>query len=184
MSKPKSIPPDSQIFNKICILHDDVSNSDEDNFTLISSLPHPQKRFEEILNIKQRRLNPNVKTINQRKETICNQIPAELTNDLGYHASCYRAFTRHSERLPPLPVKTCDKKTRSQKDNIIFEEDCLFCNVIGKKYFKKGSEWVKEDTVQFTFAKWEPILKTAEIQPGGRDEKLLTRIRGKDLFSV
>ena len=66
-------------------------------------------------------------------------------------------------------------------DKILFTPDCIFCNKVeSKQLYKKGQKKV-EKTSKFEFEGGETVKWVAEEK---EDETLLTRIRGKILFSV
>ncbi|KAL5022875.1 hypothetical protein ScPMuIL_002030 [Solemya velum] len=66
-------------------------------------------------------------------------------------------------------------------DSILFTPDCIFCNSTNLKKVKaKGGWWTTEGLSIFDKDGWISILERAEKK---KDDRLLTRIRGRDLFA-
>ena len=62
----------------------------------------------------------------------------------------------------------------------IFNPDCIFCNSKKPKKIKEKGVWTSQVTMKFASDSWKSVITAAE---GKKDEKLLTRIRGYDLFA-
>ena len=112
----------------------------------------------------------------------------ENTQDPGYHRDCYKRFTSHLDGLfenvatsNTPSVVTRSSLPSSSRDRILFDKDCIFCNVVGFKRITKGYRQTYENTCKFAYNGHETVMKIAEEK---NDEKLLRRIRGKDLFAV
>ena len=168
-----------------CIIH--FKGTIDQTFTFISSLKEPHERFEAIKTISNLRQQQPVGSTN-RMDDVCKGIPEKLNEeDHGYHRACYNKFIKHKERLVHSDAgesslgsnKLC---RRSSTDNILFAKDCIFCNKEGRKWSrKKGRGPVSEKTTVFDMGGGKTVQEKAERKC---DEKLLTRIRGKCLFSV
>ena len=70
--------------------------------------------------------------------------------------------------------------TRQSGDNILFKPECIFCDSEKRKKIKVKGSWTTEGLSLFEFGGWQDIEHEAELRG---DEKLLTRVRGKDLFA-
>ena len=114
-------------------------------------------------------------------------MPEELKPEHGYHRDCYQRFTKNINRLKS---STEDSETIEQprtsgrssttSEKVIFKPDCIFCNKEGRKKIKEKGVWTTEATTVFECEGWKTVLETAECK---KDEKLLRRIRGLDLFA-
>ena len=71
-------------------------------------------------------------------------------------------------------------RSSNEPEKTIFKQDCIFCNRDGRGEIRTGGTRTSERTSSFEFAKWQSVLDAAEQR---QDEKLLTRIRGQDLFA-
>ena len=104
------------------------------------------------------------------------------TKSVSY--KCCPCTVGNSERLPnPTPPddETPVRSTRQARDKQrVFDKDCIFCGVVGVKMFYTGGIRVKQDTSGFEYGGGDQVIKAAEHKG---DEKLLIRIRGKDLFA-
>lgn len=120
-------------------------------------------------------------------DDVCKSIPETLNGEHhGYHRACYNKFIKHKERfVQPNAGESSDgssKLSRSFTENILFAKDCIFCNKEGRKWSrKKGKGPVSKNTSVFDMGGGKTVQEQAERKC---DEKLLTRIRGKCLFSV
>ena len=164
---------------QICIVHH-IGNSNQ-NFTLLKNLPDPLQRLSYIQEIGALRQSQPVDS-NERLDAQCKCIPEKLSDLHGYHRSCYQRFTKNKDRLKSNseqePSTSSTLKTRRTSSyKIIFAKDCIFCNKEGRIWRKKVGEY----TTQFDMGGGETIVEHAVRK---NDHKLLTRIRGVDLFSV
>ena len=169
---------------QICIIHYTASKCD--TFTFLSDLPDPAEKLRHIQNLRDLRMSqpPGTKS---RMEAVCEQIPSDIEEPIGYHRDCYRNFTRHLERLEktgshPVPG-TSSKTTRrySTQSKVLFSNDCIFCDKEGPTRVKRAGIWTTELTQCFQSDAWKTVLESAEIK---KDEKLLIGIRGVDLFAA
>ena len=65
-------------------------------------------------------------------------------------------------------------------DKILFTPDCIFCGSEGRKKVRVQGDWTTQRMSRFEYDGWKAVLEMAEMK---QDEKLLTRIRGHDLFA-
>ena len=114
----------------------------------------------------------------------CRLIPDVLEDNHGYHIECYKRFTANMDRLvdpsdeqPPGP----SRPKRNSTDKLIFNPDCIFCNLMTPKKIKKHKSWTTEGLCMFKREGWHTICDIAE---NANDDKLLCSIRGVDLFPV
>ena len=63
---------------------------------------------------------------------------------------------------------------------MLFTQDCIFCNKYGRKKIKVKGSWTTEALSSFEYGGGVTIVREAERK---KDEKLLNRIRGFDLFA-
>ncbi len=68
----------------------------------------------------------------------------------------------------------------SEPDKVIFLKDCIFCNKTGSIRVKVKGSWVHQRTSLFEYGGGTTVL---QIAANRQDERLLTRIRDKDLFA-
>lgn len=166
-----------------CIIH--ASDVTVDEFTFISNTKDPHQRFTRIREIKQLRQSQPLGSPN-RKDDICNQIPEEYHEGLGYHRTCYARFTTNLSRIKNVAPQqktsetTLEMRSSLNKDTILFHLDCIFCNSTGKKALKKGGVWTTEDLCAFDRHGDEQISSCAKNKS---DYKLLGRISVFNLFS-
>ena len=167
-----------------CIIHDSHI-TDPGNFTLIKNLEDPDGRFSNLLNIKQRRLSAPPGSVD-RQEAVCLQIPAALEDNHGYHRKCYSRYTNHLDRIPPVSTTSASTQPtpstsrRKSGDNIIFNPDCIFCNVAEPIRVSVGGKTVFQKTSLFEYGGGQRVIDIAHQR---QDEKLLCRIQNQDLFS-
>ena len=178
--------------SNICIIHTPSCSSF--HFTNINS--NSLKRLSDIRDERQQQAVGSP----QRMDDVCKLFseyensPAPPTQQLGYHTGCYKSFTRNINRLK-VEISQSEENvqenegpsTRSSlpsggtSDKIIFNPDCIFCNVEGtKRHYSKSHEW-REKISSFTFDGGQHVQEIAENR---NDEKLLLRIRGVNLFSA
>ena len=167
---------------QVCILHYDASSSD--NFTLLANLKDPNDRFQRLLEVRNLTMSQPIDSP-QRMESVCMLIPNELSEGHGYHRDCYNHFTKHTDRLKstessePTEPRKVQRKVSIDKITL-FAKDCIFCNKEGKLNVRKAGTWTTEVPQKFASDGWKTILECAENK---KDEKLLVRIRGYDLFA-
>ena len=82
-----------------------------------------------------------------------------------------------SDEQPPGP----SRPKRNSTDKLIFNPDCIFCNLMTPKKIKKHKSWTTEGLCMFKREGWHTICDIAE---NANDDKLLCSIRGVDLFPV
>ena len=181
--KPRrdSTPVPSQP-SPLCILHVPGLKAEKyGKIRTISSLEDGENILAKLKDIKRRRLAEALNSPN-RMTDVCNQIPDELSANEGYHRECYKRFTMNLSRLT-LPVDespSTSRPSRKSGDSIIFAPECIFCDSGTRKKIKVKGCWTTEGLSGFEFGGWQDVIKDAD-QRG--DTKLLTRIRGKDLFA-
>ena len=117
-----------------------------------------------------------------RMTDICQQIPDSLSSNHDYHWECYKRFTINLTRLRSSAetLPSTSRLTRESGDSVLFKPECIFCDSEKQKKIKVKGSWTTEDLSRFEFGGWQDIEHEAELQG---DEKLLTRVRGKDLFA-
>ena len=184
-------PAEKQPRANICIIHTE-GIKDCGRITLISNLPDPTRRFHEICDIRDRRLRAPSNS-SERRQYSCSLVPNALEDHHGYHRNCYKWFVNHLDKLPvhddnePSPSLSEDPSTSARRsgnigkvDHVLFQEDCIFCNKDGRIRVKVAGTWVHQDTTLFEYGGGHTII---DIATNRNDEKLLTRIRGQDLFA-
>jgi hypothetical protein len=151
----------------------------------MSDVTDSHKIFERLQNIKSRRLEMPADSVH-RMQNACKNLPTEYKASHGYHRDCYQKFTKNLDRLQK-PNKTLTEPCTSthasrsnQPDNIIFNNDCIFCKKTGRKKIKVKCIWTTEATSKFEFGGGDTVQQIAEEKG---DEDLLKRIRGFDLFA-
>ena len=86
------------------------------------------------------------------------------------------------DRLPSSESKNPSRSKRNEeKDDILFTPDCIFCGKKGYIKVGKSAHRRSENTSYFERDGDVIVFKAAEAK---KDEALLKRIRGKDLFAV
>lgn len=150
---------------------------------MLSTTKDPQERLTKIQEICRRRLAQPSSSVH-RMATACANIPEALQPHHGYHQICYQRFTANLDRLkdtPEDPVRSISRSSRRSSSHcVIFQPDCIFCNSVNRKKVKVKGCWTTEGMSVFDKDGGATVLNVAEIK---RDEKLLTRIRGHDLFA-
>lgn len=148
-SKSKKIKSDEA---GICIIHN--QNTKAEKLTFFSQIKNPNDRIEKIKIIRDKRLLEPPSSP-RRLEQMCRSIPEEISEAHGYHPTCYKIFTNHTENLKEhdnATPSTSHRKTRTlETDQVIFKPDCIFCNSEKPlRYMNKGSR-VTEHTTTFTY---------------------------------
>ena len=160
-----------------CIIH--RSDSNNQRLTVCSA-----DSFNKLQSIRSRRLAEPLDSV-RRMTDICMQFPTEYSERFAYHRDCYQRFTSNLHRLSDSAESVASseggRRSRSlQSEKIIFKPDCIFCGSEGRKGVKVKGAWTTEPTVKFDRGGGVSIQDFAESIG---DEKLLTRIRGFDLFA-
>ena len=88
--------------DKVCILHI-ASLADPGNFIPFSKVKQgtATEKLQRLLDVRNQRLNEAYDSPH-RMQSICDQIPTCLPEDLdsfGYHRQCYQRFTSNLDRL-------------------------------------------------------------------------------------
>ncbi|KAL5007478.1 hypothetical protein ScPMuIL_016284 [Solemya velum] len=168
----------------ICFLHYD--NSKCDTFVFLTDLEKPTERLLNIHHIRDRRQSdPNGSK--HRMDSVCEQIPSQVNEGYGYHRDCYQHFSNHLDRLQTLEQSAgssavkIDNRRPSADKITMFAKDCIFCKKEEKVAIKKSGNWTTETPSKFVTDAWKTVVKCAEKT---KDEKLLVRIRGYDLFAA
>jgi len=166
----------------VCMVHVPGQKSDKyGEVKLFSSKNDGEDTLAKLQGIKRKRLAEPL-TSPYRMTDICKQIPDELSPNHGYHRECYKRFTMNLTRLALKAdqQESTSRPARKSGDNIVFTPECIFCNSEKRKKIKVKGSWTTEGLSGFEFGGWQDLEKDAELR---NDEKLLTRIRGKDLFA-
>ena len=80
----------------------------------------------------------------------------------------------------------CDIRDRrlhtstAKVNKILFEKDCIFCNKVGSIHVKVARSWVHQSTSLFDYGGGQTVI---DIATSRKDECLITRIYGQDLFA-
>ena len=162
-----------------CIVH--VKGLKYGDIRLLSAVKDPEQRLLRLHDIRRMRLSLPIDSAQRMQET-CNLIPERLLPHHGYHQVCYQRFTANLDRLKVNPEQaSASRSTRSlSTDRTVFKPDCIFCNRESRKKVKVRGTWTTEGLSVFDRDGGKTILDVAERK---HDEKLLTRIRGFDLFA-
>ena len=170
---------------QICILQCEGAKSD--GFTYLSSVSDPAERLGYLKNIRTKRLSEPI-GCKTRMLSACEAIPDVISDDHGYHQTCYQRFTRNLDRLHGSePTAVCSGGSRTSRrgsadgQTVLFSPDCIFCNKEGRIAVKRSGTWSTEAATKFKSDGWVTVVEAAEAK---KDEKLLTQIRNVDLFSA
>lgn len=168
----------------VCIVH--VPGLNYGELHLLSGAKDAEKKLAKLQEIKEKRLAQPPGSSYMMKDT-CQLIPDKIAAHHGFHWGCYKRFTMNLDRLKPAASTSQGADTpaqcmsrRSSTDKIIFTPDCIFCGPESRKKVKVHHNWTSQRMIQFEFDGWKSVLEMAEKK---QDEKLLTRIRGYDLFA-
>lgn len=185
-----------EIEESTCILHAS-SLTDPGSFTPLSKLRQGTaiEKLHQLLEIRDRRL-AQVHDSPNRMQSVCDQIPATLPDDLdsvGYHRSCYQRFTGNLDRLKdnePEESVLLQQRPRSVRRSSttgatgpLFPPECIFCE---KVEIKVGKDRKTERAECFPSWKnmenaWEQIESRAEKMGLVR---LYSLVKGIDLFAA
>ena len=109
-------------------------------------------------------------------QAVCDTLLGEWTEEHGYHAACYRKFTRHADRLEKSTIRDTDPHASSshrsrsnQRDGAIFKPDCIFCNSKARKILKRQGYKTTEGLCMCDFGGCVSIQHLAEAR---NDENL------------
>ena len=172
----------------ICIIHfHDINHG---AFKFFRDDKNANSKITKILEVKQQRIAEHVNS-NHRMQEQCSLIPGDFNESHGYHWNCYKRFTGNLNRLQKYDSKAIEstsdqndhrsrRRTPFKKDHIIFNPDCLFCESDKRKAVKVKGSWNTQGLSRFGCDGWESVQEAAESK---KDEKLLTRIRGHDLYA-
>lgn len=168
----------------VCIVH--IKGLKYSDIHMFSDDKDPSKKLEKLKEIRNLRLGQPPGSSHRMKES-CDLIPEVICDNHGFHWECYKRFTMNLDRLQPIagtsqptPDSSGRMRRKPSTDHIIFNPDCIFCNSEGRKRIKTRGIWTSQGMSQFEFDGWKSVLQMAEKK---QDEKLLTRIRGHDLFA-
>ena len=103
-------------------------------------------------------------------EDVCKHISQKLQQNHGYHRGCYQKFTKTLNRLAKEDIPSASgsqcrstRSSASQKpESIIFNPDCVFCNMEGKIHVAQGGSRTTQGTSSFVRDGWQRILKVAQ----------------------
>ena len=180
---PKQSPP-------TCILHV-LSISDHGSFTPLSQGKGPvSEKLQQLHSIRDRRLRQTHESPH-RMQSVCDQIPMTLPDDLdcvGYHRQCYQRFTGNLNRLgddTEAEASTSQSHHSPRKlssTGPIFPPECIFCDRLEVKSSKRKTERAE------VFSSWKN-KENAWEQIEARAKKmglvqLHRRVKNIDLFAV
>ena len=154
----------------MCVVH--FPDSTCESLQYLSDCKGPENRLQKLQDIARKRLlEPADSYKNKRMED-------------GYNRECYQRFTKNLNRLKgddkTFQPSRSSRRSSENPERVIFKPDCIFCNKEGwKKKINKGV-WTSGKTGFFDTDGWLSVVGAAEEK---RDEKLLQRIRGQDLFA-
>lgn len=164
-----------------CIVH--IEGLIYGEIKLFSSLKDPETRRQRLCDIRSRRLAQPAGSVHRMDET-CSLIPDVILPHHGYHLACYQRFSMNQDRLKDACTGAQTSTSRPQRPSLregtIFHPDCIFCNCVSRKKVKVKGSWTTEGLAFFEKEGWKTILDRAVNY---NDDKLLTRIRGYDLFA-
>ena len=153
---------------------------------LLSEDKDGEKKLAKLQEVKEMRLAQPPSSCHMMKEA-CDLIPDVIGEHHGFHWQCYKRFTMNLDRLKRTAsssqttnVTQQRMSRRSSSDKIIFNPDCVFCGSENRKKIKVKGSWTSQGLSQFEYDGWKSVLEMAEKKT---DDKLLTRIRGHDLFA-
>ena len=174
-----------------CMLHDPSLSNHGPLTTLNNVKGTAADKLEYLHGIRERRLRQTHESP-FRMQSVCDQIPAALPDDLestGYHRQCYQHFTSNLDRLddkdknePVASTSSCRSPRKRSSRGPIFPPECIFC----EKVETKGSDRKTERPQQFSSWRnkenaWEQIESQAEKLGLSRLHRL---VRGVNLFSA
>lgn len=168
-----------------CVVHFcDISHG---AFKSFKDDKNSSSKFERLQEIKIRRQAESV-TSPYRMQEQCNLLPAIQNDDHDYHWNYYKRFTGNLLRLQQQPevapestsVQRTMRRSSSEKDSIIFQPDCIFCDSQKKKAVKVKGSWTTQNLSKFQSDGWKSVFDMAQRKS---DDKLLKRIAGHDLFA-
>ncbi len=197
MDSPPREPPKKRRLSKddkkqtslkeICVVHSEKSKGT--SFTSFNSLTDPRARFDQLKELCIRRQGQTVGSP-YRMDSACSHMPVDFTDEHGYHRDCYQLFTGNQNRLKDtaqLSEPSCSsqkpvaRRSSQEKDRVIFNPDCIFCNVSDRIKVKEKGEWKWDYLAKFEFGGGKRVQDIAETS---NNDILRTRIRGLDLFAV
>ena len=172
----------------ICIIHFTECKNNT-GFTKLNETVSQESTLLKLKGIAEKRLQQKRGSKN-RFEVVCRSflsIIDSVSGDThGHHRDCYQKFTsnlsRLSEETPNQPENSprCSQRNTGVKENIIFNPDCIFCNKEGKISVKEKGYKTTQGVSKFDRNGGPKVHQHAE---NINDVKLLTRIRGYNLFS-
>lgn len=183
---PKRKDTRDERLTPFCIVH--IAGIKCGPLRLMSELKDPVERLRKLQEIRDRRLSQPI-TSAHRMQATCDLIPDQLSTNHGYHQECYKRFTMNLNRLQEIPVASTSSETTAIRprrrssaecDKTIFKPDCIFCGSEARKVVKVKGVWSTQGMTTFESDAWKAVVTMAEAK---QDEKLLTRIRGYDLFA-
>ena len=166
----------------ICIVH--LEGLKYGNIQMFSTKKKPEGKLSKLQDIRKMRLAQPAGSAHRMAST-CALIPDVLQPHHGFHEVCYKRFTMNLDRLKPLtdepqPSSSRTRDHRSSSDHVLFAPDCIFCNSEKRKKIKVKGGYTTEGMSMFDKDGGSTVLDVAERK---KDEKLLRRIRGQDLFA-
>jgi hypothetical protein len=124
-------------------------------------------------------------------DDICDQIPNTLAPFHGYHRVCYQRFTGNLGRLvrPQATIPQDPSEPRLSmrgsinKDHIIFQPDCIFCNREGRKRVNKGEVSSHEGLSKFDFGGGKKVQEVAEKKQFIFMQSAISRVLSHPVFA-
>lgn len=143
------------------------------------------KKLQKLQEVKKLRLQQPPHS-RYRMSDACAGIPDKIAEHHAFHWVCYKRFTMNLNRLKPRAETSTENnvhgrnKRKISGDQILFNPDCIFCGSDQRKKMKIRGSWTTQGICKFESDGWKSVMDQAEKK---QDEKLLTRIRGHDLFA-
>ena len=89
---------------RVCIIHrEDVSNKSE--FIFLGEGDKRETRVNHLRHVKEIRLQVPAGNPYQQM-SICNQMPEDITEECGYHRTCYQSFTGEDNIIQSMKLIT------------------------------------------------------------------------------
>ncbi|KAG0710146.1 hypothetical protein GWK47_023379 [Chionoecetes opilio] len=169
----------------ICIVH--VKGLKYGKLHLLSGIKNSEQKLAKLQEVKDKRLAQPPESPHRMTHT-CELFPDILAEHHGFHWECYKRFTMNLDRLKQPTASTSqetDSTTQrmsrsSSGDKVLFKPDCIFCGSESRKNVCVHGNRTTQGMSHFEYEGWKAVLEMAETK---QDEKLLTRIRGHDLFA-
>ena len=151
---------------------------------LMSTIDDAEVRLARLHEIHAKQLDQPTGSVYQMEIT-CALIPDVILAHSGYHQESYQRFTMNlsSLKVQLNPLEPCSSRVTqrsSSSDHILFQLDCIFSNSESRTKVKVRGSWMTKGMSSFEKDGWKTVQDVAGKKQA---EKLLTRIRGQDLFA-